>query len=113
MNVRPTSWTNLLPAILKALNHLKIESPHRKRAKDSSVVVVSREEWLRRLRYATDNLTSVRGRQDSENINPAARLWETENAATASSTLQQLDSISHRNLEKWIKMWFRDGKAYA
>jgi len=120
-NTRPTCWADMVPTILNILNQVKRTMSQEEGEIDSSVIAVTRQEWLRRLRLAADKPTNANDEKAPEDLNPAVRLidfyeqkfadescpvWETGNAVAASSCLRQLGSISQENLEKWIKMWF-------
>ncbi|KAI1130277.1 hypothetical protein F5Y10DRAFT_263362 [Nemania abortiva] len=115
MNPQRTSWAHLLPAIQQTLKDLKSE-----RGVETSVDIVSREEWLNRLRTSAENLDAVQSGSDSTDTNPALRLvdfyeekfaekifprWAMENSISKISLLQQVSQVGHQDIEKWIRLW--------
>ncbi|KAI3339110.1 hypothetical protein F4824DRAFT_508492 [Ustulina deusta] len=121
VNLQRTSWGDILPVILSTLSDLKS-----KHDRGTSVDVVSRQEWLMRLRKSADDLDALQAGNDLADSNPALRLldfyeekfaekvfpqWETENAASVVTTLQGMDGINHRDMEKWVQ-WWEDGIGY-
>ncbi|KAI1433480.1 hypothetical protein GGR50DRAFT_668269 [Xylaria sp. CBS 124048] len=113
VNLKHTSWAELLPVIVNTLNDLNSQHGGGK------VEVVSRREWLKRL----DAADARHGNDDDvdDDMNPALRLidfykaklaetvfpqWGTENAAARITALQQVDEISHGDMEKWIRLWW-------
>ncbi|KAI0098556.1 hypothetical protein GGR51DRAFT_538180 [Nemania sp. FL0031] len=109
MNPQRTSWAALLPAILQTLKDQKS-----KHGTNVTIDVVSREEWLKRLRSSVDDLDAV------QDINPASRLinfyeekfaekifpqWEMEDSTSGIHILQKVSHINHQDVEKWIRLW--------
>ncbi|KAI0904361.1 male sterility protein-domain-containing protein [Ustulina deusta] len=122
VNLQRTSWGDILPVILSTLSDLKS-----KHDRGTSVDVVSRQEWLMRLSKSADDLDALQAGNDLAGSNPALRLldfyeekfaekvfphWETENAASVVTTLQGMDGVSHRDMEKWVQLWWEDGIGY-
>ncbi|KAI1147631.1 hypothetical protein F4825DRAFT_471216 [Nemania diffusa] len=98
MNPECTSWAALPPTVLKILSDSK-------KGTETSVALVSCQEWLKRLRGSVDNLDVVHSKSDFADINPASRLiyldeekftdkifpqWESENATSKIALIQQV-----------------------
>ncbi|KAF3068911.1 Linear gramicidin synthase subunit D [Daldinia childiae] len=122
MNPKLTSWSNLLPAILEVSKDLTLGVDQRENVSKAPLAVVSREEWLRRLRESANNLEALQAGQDPDGVNPALGLldfyeeqlagkefpqFEMANAVSASVVLQQSVSIGRQDMEKWVRRWHR------
>ncbi|KAI0119342.1 acetyl-CoA synthetase-like protein [Daldinia grandis] len=120
MNPKLTSWSSLLPAILEVSKGLKLGSDQHENVSKAPLAVVSREEWLRRLRESANNLEAQQAGQNPDDVNPALRLldfyeeqlaektfprFDMANAVSASVALQQSVSISRQDVEKWVRLW--------
>ena len=120
-NTKRTSWAALLPSIIETLKDLKQASATGERVQDS-VTVVSRQEWLRRLRDAVDSLDAHQDGQDPAEVSPALKLvdfyeeklaetifpeFEMASAVSASTVLQRITSISPENMGRWVRLWYK------
>ncbi|KAI2610579.1 acetyl-CoA synthetase-like protein [Hypoxylon sp. NC1633] len=123
MNPERTSWAKLLPAVLHASRDSKWGLANYDRNGGSPLAVVSREEWLRRLRDASNKLEASQEGQDSADALPALGLldfyegkfaeetfpeFEMANAVSASTTLQHSACIRLQDMEKWVRLWNTD-----
>ncbi|KAI1477932.1 acetyl-CoA synthetase-like protein [Daldinia eschscholtzii] len=130
MNPKRTTWAHLLPAIVEVSKDYKLGSDRhdsRSSASDTPLAVVSREEWLTRLRESANKLEARQTAQgpgnDDDDVSPALRLLDfyeeqlagkvfpefaMTNAISASATLQQTVAVSRQDVGKWVRLWHQD-----
>ncbi|KAI1798944.1 acetyl-CoA synthetase-like protein [Daldinia bambusicola] len=138
MNPKRTTWAHLLPAIVEvSKDYNKLGSDRREgtNANNTPLAVVSREEWLQRLResanrlearQANDQQGAANNTNNNDNndgsANPALSLidfYEEQlsgkvfpefamgNSISASAALRQTASISPQDVERWVRLWHK------
>lgn len=124
MNPKRTSWATLLPAIVEMSKNSKPRSTKYGSGDATSLSIVTREKWLETLHDSANNLDSAHGgRQISTDISPALKLldfyedklaenvfaqFDMADAVSSSTVLQQIESISLKDMRQWVRLWHKD-----
>lgn len=117
MNRNRTSWTSLLPSIIKAMNDTPKATAD---AISVPMIIVKPSEWLARLRQSTAEM----GSKKDIRVNPALKLidffaarfgdqraearlvWMTDRAMGVRQSLRSASEVDGELMMRWVRSWY-------